>query len=146
MKFNQELGKIILRVSLSLVFLWFGISQVYSPDAWVTFVPEFLSRIIPASTIVLINGSAEILLGLMMISGFYLRLSSLLLGAHLLVIALSMGLNAIAVRDYGLAFATLSLLFLGPDKFCIDARLKKNEESASVPGFGQREPMQISPP
>ena len=134
MKFKPEYGQIILRISLSLVFLWFGVSQVYAPGEWVTFVPEFLGQIIPANTIVLINGSFEILFGLMMISGFYLRITSLLLGVHLIGIGLSMGMTAIAVRDYGLALATLSLTFLGPDKFCIDARLKKKEEvSASAP-------------
>ena len=142
MKLNPEHGKIILRIFLSLVFLWFGINQVYAPAEWVTFVPDFVGQIIPANTVVIINGSMEILFGLMMISGFYLRLSSLVMGIHLFFIALSMGMNVIAVRDYGLTFATLALFFLGPDKLCIDARLKKKEVFASALKEQKEQPMQ----
>ena len=129
MKLNPEYGKIVLRISLSLVFLWFGINQVYSPDAWVTFVPQFLTQIIPATIIVIINGAFEIVFGLMLISGLYTRLSSLLLGAHLIGIAASMGMNAIAIRDYGLALATLAVFLLGPVKLCLDSRMKKKSEA-----------------
>lgn len=134
MKFNPETGKIILRVSLSLLFLWFGISQIYSPNNWIGFVPNFVIHIIPANSIVLLNGSFEILFGLMMLTGFYLRFSSFLMGIHLLVIAFAMGFSSIAVRDYAITLATISLVFFGPDKFCIDERLnKKKEEKREEP-------------
>lgn len=128
MKFNPETGKIILRISLSLLFLWFGISQIYSTNDWVGFVPSFASNIIPATTIVLINGAFEILFGLMMLTGFYLKISAFLLAVHILPIAYSMGFSSIAVRDYAITLATFSLIFFGPDKFCLDERLKKKKE------------------
>ena len=124
MKINSEYGKIILRISLSLVFLWFGINQIYSPLEWVGFIPNFLSQIISAKTLIILNGSFEIIFGLMMLTGLYLRIVSLFLSLHLISIALSLGYSALLVRDLGLAFAVLATLFLGPDKWCLD---KKNE-------------------
>jgi len=131
MKLKSEYGQIILRISLSLVFLWFGINQVFAPSAWAGFVPSFLGNILPLNTIVLLNGSLEILLGLMLITGFYTGVASLILGVHLFGIALSMGFSAIAIRDYGLALATISLLFMGPDKLCLDTKLKKKTSNSN---------------
>ncbi len=128
-KFKPETGQIILRVSLSLLFLWFGINQIYSPSDWAGFVPNFLANLLPANSIVTINGSFEILFGLMMLSGFYLRFSSFLLGIHLMGIASSLGFSSLAIRDYGLPLATLSLIFFGPDKFCLDEKLKNQKEA-----------------
>jgi uncharacterized membrane protein YphA (DoxX/SURF4 family) len=130
MKLKPEYGQIILRISLALVFLWFGINQLYSPSQWTDFVPDFIGKIIPANTAVILNSSLEVLLGLALLVGFYTRLSALALGVHLFGIALSIGFSAIAIRDYGLALATLALLFLGPDRFCIDSRLNKNSFQA----------------
>ncbi|MDO8467918.1 MAG: DoxX family membrane protein [Nanoarchaeota archaeon] len=124
MKINGENGKIVLRISLSLVFLWFGINQIYSPTSWTGFVPPFVSSIISPGTVVLMNGSLEIILGLFLISGLYVRFSSLVLAVHLFAIALPMGYNAIAIRDFGLAFATLAIFFNGADKFCLDYKNK----------------------
>lgn len=131
MKFlKQEYGHILLRISLALVFLWFGISQLYSPTSWTGFVPEFMTSTVSAYVLVILNGSVEIFLGLMMISGVYLRVAALLLGIHLTLIGLSMGYTAIAVRDIGLGLATLAVMFIGPDKLCYG--LKKNEEELKV--------------
>lgn len=122
MKINSEYGKIILRISLSLVFLWFGINQLYSPSNWTVFVPKLFSGIIASKLLVMINGSFEVIFGLIMISGIYLRLTALLLSLHLIGISFSLGYSALAVRDLGLSLSTLSIFFLGPDKWCFDKK------------------------
>lgn len=127
MKIKQEHGKIILRICLALVFLWFGFSQVQSPDSWKGLVPAMFSNILDSGIIVLLNGSAEIILGLMLLTGLYTRIVALLLGLHLFGIAFSLGFNAIAVRDFGLAFATIAVFFLGSDKLCLDEVLSTQE-------------------
>lgn len=134
MKINSEYGKIILRISLSLVFLWFGISQLYSPGSWSGFIPAFLTALLPAKTFVLINGAIEVILGLMLLSGLYVRFASLILGLHLLGIAFTMGYNAVAIRDVGLGLATLAILFNGYDKWCLSSKgkaLKDNPDESS---------------
>lgn len=124
----DDYGHFLLRISVSLVFLWFGINQLYDPLAWTGFVPQLFTQFILAKSIVIANGCIEIVLGLLLISGTYTRIVSILLGIHLLGIADSLGYSAIAVRDFGLALATLSIAFFTPDIFTIDARSKKQSE------------------
>ncbi|MBS3094824.1 DoxX family protein [Candidatus Pacearchaeota archaeon] len=119
-KFQFDYGKVILRISLSLVFLFFGISQIYNPASWTGFVPSFVSSIITPGTAILINGFVEIFFGLLLIFGLYTRFSSLILGLHLFGIAFSIGFNPLGIRDFGLALATLSIFFSEPDKLCLD--------------------------
>ncbi|MBI2662001.1 DoxX family membrane protein [Candidatus Woesearchaeota archaeon] len=119
MKFlKQEYGLILLRISVALVFVWFGVSQIYTPYNWIGFIPPFISSLISAQTVVMINGSLEIILGLMMIFGIYLRFAALVLGVHVIGIALSLGYTAVTVRDLGLGFASISVFFIGPDRLC----------------------------
>ena len=122
MNLTSDHGKALLRISLSLLFLWFGVSQLYSPAEWTGVVPAQISSIISAGTIVMLNGALEIILGLMLLSGIYVRFSALVLGLHLLSIALSMGYSSVAIRDLALALATLSIFLIGPDNLTIDKR------------------------
>ncbi len=124
----EAYGHLILRVSLALVFLWFGINQLYDPFAWTGLVPQFFTQFILAKSLVIANGCVEIILSLFLISGTYTRIVSILLGLHLLGIAVSLGYSAIAVRDFGLSLATLSIAFFEPDRFTVDGRSKKHNE------------------
>ena len=120
----------ILRIALSLVFLYFGFQQIISPDDWIGFVPEFATGFgLSANNLVIMNAILEISLGIFLIIGLYTRFSALILSLHLFGIAFSIGLNPLGVRDLGLAVATLVVFINGPDKFTIDARVnRKNQE------------------
>jgi uncharacterized membrane protein YphA (DoxX/SURF4 family) len=120
MKMNQMYGVILLRISISLVFLWFGINQLYAPSAWISFVPSFLTSFAAPKLFVLLNGCFEVIFGMLLLSGFYVRGVSLILGLHLIGISFSLGYSAIAVRDFGLSMATISLLFFEEDQFCLE--------------------------
>jgi len=123
---SKELGNIILRVSLALVFLYFGFSQVRDPGSWSTFVPDFLKVSgISGNNVVIFNGILELVLGTFLIVGLYVRFSALILAVHLFGIAFSIGFSPLGVRDFGLAFATLALYFYGYDKYTLDYRFEK---------------------
>ena len=47
---------------------------------------------------------------------------ALLLSLHVFGIALSLGYNAVAIRDFGLAFASLALAVGGAGTFSIDTK------------------------
>jgi len=128
MKIDQKYGFVLLRVALSLVFLWFGINQLYSPSSWLGFVPSFLGAFAAPKLFVLLNGCVEVILGMLLLFGFYVRWVSLILGIHLIGISFSLGYSAIAVRDFGLSMATISLFFFEPDKFCLELIDKKDSE------------------
>ena len=113
---THSFGITLLRLTLALVFLWFGFSQISDAAMWTSFVPDWATTIASAGTLVLLNGLIEIIAGGMLAFGILSRWIGLLLGIHLFIIAVSMGLTAIGVRDIGLALATLSLFFLAKDE------------------------------
>ena len=123
---SKDLAPLILRISLALVFLYFGISQNLDPGAWSGFVPESMKTSgITANNLVILNGFIEIVLGIFLLIGLYVRFASLVLSIHLFVIAFSIGFSPLGVRDFGLAFATLALFFNGYDKYTLDYKSEK---------------------
>lgn len=124
----QKFAPVVLRIGLSLVFLWFGLQQVQQASMWVSYLPDWTS-VLPVSptSFVLLNGWFEIVFGVLLISGLFIRIASLLLGLHLLGIAFSLGYSAIAIRDFGLAVATLSVFIHGVDTWSMDGFLSKKE-------------------
>ncbi len=109
------LGLLIMRVGLSGVLIWFGAQQLLSPQDWTGYIPEEILDLshVGAQTWVLINGSAEIALGTLLFLGVFVRVAALIMGLHLVMIAYSLGYTAVAVRDWGLAFALLGLALTG---------------------------------
>jgi uncharacterized membrane protein YphA (DoxX/SURF4 family) len=127
-KYYPHVAKPLLRIALSLVFLYFGFSQIISPDNWAGFVPNFLNgSIFSANNWVVFNGMLEITLGIFLLIGLYTRFASLILSIHLFFIAISIGFSPLGIRDFGLALATLAVFFNGTDVFCIESgkKLKK---------------------
>ena len=121
-----EYAPIVLRFGLVFLFLWFGISQVTSPDSWTAWVPEWANTILGlgAVKIVLINGWFEIIGGTLLALGLWTRWIALLLSLHLFFIAYEVGYNDIGVRDFVLAVSVLVVSLFGPDKCSLDSRTK----------------------
>lgn len=111
---RQEFGLHLLRLSLASVFLYFGFSQLFDSLNWVGVVPDWAVNFIslPPAMIVMANGIMEIILGGLLAMGFFVRIISLILGLHLIPIALSFGFSPTAVRDLGLALAIFSLCLM----------------------------------
>jgi uncharacterized membrane protein YphA (DoxX/SURF4 family) len=126
MKKIEKYAKPILRIALSLVFLYFGFQQITSPENWIGYVPDFaLIFGLTAQKIVFMNSLLEISLGTLMVLGLFTRPVSLILSAHLFVIAFSLGFNDLGIRDFGLAVSTLVIFLNGPDFLCLDKKLSK---------------------
>jgi uncharacterized membrane protein YphA (DoxX/SURF4 family) len=115
----------VLRISVSLVFLWFGISQLTSPSDWTVFLPSWTSSLlISQNVIIYFNGTFEVILGLALILGIWTRLIALVLSLHLFSITLALGYGPLAVRDFGLALATFSIFLNGADWLCLIRKKK----------------------
>ena len=115
---------VVVRLGLSLVLLWFGINQILYPLNWFGWVPPSVSAFMDVHMVVLINGIFEVVFGLLLLVGIFTRFASFLLALHLLGITLSIGLNEIGVRDFGLTLAMISVFLHGPDFWCFDRRKK----------------------
>ncbi len=122
MKINTAYAISIPRIGLSLIFFWFGFEQLFNTEAWMGFIPDFVSKYSPISTSSLIhfNGAFEVIFALALMCGICTRLSALLLGLHLAHITAMMGFNSIGVRDFGIVMGVLGVFFYGPDNLCLD--------------------------
>ncbi len=119
---SAEYAPVVLRFGLVFLFLWFGISQVTSPDSWIAWVPEWVNVVFGqnAVKIVLINGWFEIAGGALLALGLWIRWVALLLSLHLFIIAYEVGYNDIGVRDFALAVCALAVSLFGADKYSLD--------------------------
>jgi uncharacterized membrane protein YphA (DoxX/SURF4 family) len=117
----KNFAPIFLRITMSAVILWFGVSQLADPNSWLGFLPTWTASL-PISPVhlVYLNGWFELTFGFALLCGFYTRFVAILLALHLFDIAYIVGYTAIGVRDFGLATATLSIFFYGWDYWSVD--------------------------
>jgi uncharacterized membrane protein YphA (DoxX/SURF4 family) len=112
----------VLRIGIALVFLWFGTQQIIDPSVWTSYIPEGIVGIFSLSAVKLVylNGLFEIIFASALLLGYFTRFSALLLALHMLDITYIVGFDAIGVRDFGLAVATIVIFMQGADKFSLD--------------------------
>ena len=106
---------LVMRLSLTFVFGWFGISEILDPKYWSGYIPEMAEKLlpIPLLSLVQIHGIVLVLLAACLILRFYLKYVGALAVFVLLSIIgglISMqGFNEIVVRDIGLLGLALSI-------------------------------------
>lgn len=116
----------IIRIGISIVFLWFGINQLLFPDNFMGYLPEFLLNSDYAPYVPLINGLFEVIHGSLLLVGLFIRPVAFLLGLHLLVITSVLGYNDIAVRDFGLMITTFAISIGGAHTWSLDERRSRS--------------------
>ena len=118
----------VVRVGVSLVFLWFGSQQLMDANAWAGLIPNWVLTLVPlsAQSLVRFNGSFEVVFGCALLVGIFTRITALLLALHLFHIMTVVGYNDIGVRDFGLSMATLSVFLYGSDPLCLENWLKRS--------------------
>ena len=122
----KEYAPIVLRIGISLLFLWFGLNQIFDSSSWLGYFPQYAYALpIKPLTLILMNGIFETLLGVLLIIGLFTRVTSFILTLHLFVIAFGLGYDDIAIRDIALGIATFAIFLHGGDKWSLDNRLKK---------------------
>jgi len=63
-KIKKEYAPLILRIGISLVFIWFGLTQIFNQSSLATYLPQFAYDLpVEPSTILLLNGIFETVLG-----------------------------------------------------------------------------------
>lgn len=108
------IAKLILRYGFVAVFVWFGVTQIADPSVWTALIPEWVVSMTgqSANILVFLNGVGELILAFLLAIGLWIPIVSILLSIHLFSITFSLGMTAIAVRDFGLALSILALAFL----------------------------------
>jgi len=124
---NKDYSVPIIRISLALVLLWFGIDEIINPENWFGYIPSWISSIIPFNieTFILLNGIFEIIIGALLLIGLKTRIVAFIAALHLLSITVAVGYNDVAVRDFGLTLMAVSLIFSGAGVFSLDNKKEK---------------------
>ena len=124
LKTLQPYAPIAVRYSISFVFLWFGLNQIFSPTDFMGYLPDFILQLDSAQTLVILNGITETILGTLLALGLFVRPVAAILAVHLAGITFTLGYNDIAVRDFALLMATIGVFFQGKDKWCLNIKKK----------------------
>ena len=119
---------------MGAVFMFFSYYQFSDPSAWTGYVPHSITALFGgnATMLVLLNAWFELVAGLSLLAGFQTRIVSLLLALHLFGISATIGISPLGIRDLGLAVATLSIVFAGPDLISIDGKFAKKPAIEAV--------------
>ncbi len=130
----QIAAPVVLRIGISLVFLWFGFQQILNTEMWTRLIPEWVLGMtgFAATSLVHFNGAFEIVFGICLLLGIQTRIVSFLLALHMLHIMVTVGYNAIGVRDFGLAMATIAIFLNGIDCCTLDWKWAKKTQITQV--------------
>jgi uncharacterized membrane protein YphA (DoxX/SURF4 family) len=119
----EKLSPAILRIGISLVFIWFGYSQLADVHSWIAYIPDWViaSTGLKAEMLVQLNGIFELVFGGLLLLGILTRYTAFLLMIHMIDITYIVGFDSIGVRDFGLSIATIAIWLNGRDFLTIDS-------------------------
>ena len=114
---STHIAQLLLRIGLAIVFVWFGLHQLYSPQSWTAWIPSWFLNLGWVDAVTFIRGHAlvNVALGLLLLSGWQVRWIAIGVTLWLFDIVAVNGFTPETTRDIGLLFASLALAFL-PDK------------------------------
>ena len=101
-----------LRLGLGLVLIYAGVSILANPDSWIGYVPQWVGKIAAPETFLTVHGIFELILGALIITGFFLPIASLLLFLDMGSILLFYGVDDVTFRDFGLLMSAFALFLL----------------------------------
>jgi uncharacterized membrane protein YphA (DoxX/SURF4 family) len=129
MEKTRKAAPVVLRLGMSLVFLWFGWHQISDTALWANMIPAFYTNLtgVSAQTFVLINGWFEVVFGTLLLLGIFPKITALLLALHMLHVTFTVGYNGVGVRDFGLSMAMISVFLESPDGWCLGKFFYKNK-------------------
>ena len=102
---------IALRFGLGLVLLYAALSIFSDAQAWVGFVPDWVTLFSTKENFLVVHAVFELTLGLALIMGWFLPMTSLVAFFDFASILIFYGIDIITFRDFGLTLAAFALFF-----------------------------------
>lgn len=118
----KDYSSLILRLGLGITLFWFGITSILEPDVWSSLVPVFIP--IQPTIVVMAMAIFQMVVAVFIILGAFTRLAAFLMALSLIPIIISLGYNDVAVRDFAIFLAALSLAISGSKKLSLDSRFR----------------------
>ncbi|MFT4250745.1 MAG: DoxX family membrane protein [Candidatus Woesearchaeota archaeon] len=99
-----------LRISIGALFLYFGVQALTQPLVAMSYIPAY-AEFLANNTFITVYGVVEVLIGLALLIGIYVRYAALLAAALLVGVVIALGNNEVMYRDLVILFATLVLAY-----------------------------------
>lgn len=101
----------ILRVGMGITFIWVGVLIIRDPIAWGAFIQPWVIDILPTSVehTMIATAIFDIVVGALMLIDVFTWAAGSLAALHLAGVLAVSGIDAITVRDIGLATGSLAL-------------------------------------
>ncbi|MBI2639279.1 MAG: hypothetical protein HYW90_00090 [Candidatus Sungbacteria bacterium] len=101
----------IVRVGTAITFLWVGVLILQDPENWGGLLRPWAAGLLPLSVAQTMVGTAvlDIAIGFFLLIDRWTFLFSLFAFFHLLAVLTVVGIDAVTVRDIGLAASALAL-------------------------------------
>lgn len=108
---------LILRISLALVFIWFGVNKFFNPTYWInTWMPNSVISLgaalhLSANAFIYIIGTVELFVGISLVSNIFISFFAPIAAVFLIIISLSHGFSGVLVSNLGIIGGLLALVF-----------------------------------
>jgi uncharacterized membrane protein YphA (DoxX/SURF4 family) len=109
---SSRITRGLLAIGLAFVFAYAGVESLRNPNGWVGFIPNALTHVAAATTILKVTAFVEIILAVWLATMQWLKYASVV--ATLMLLGIIVGNPHawdITFRDVGLLAAALALLF-----------------------------------
>jgi len=101
-----------LRIGLGLILTYAAVHMITDSEAWIGFVPKWVSKIIDIQTFLYLHASLELIFGILLILGILLPAVSFLVFLDFLAILIFFGIDDVTFRDFGLLMASMALFLI----------------------------------
>lgn len=101
----------ILRISMAITFLWIGILIFKDPEAWGSFLQPWAQNflLLPLKQAMIMTAVLDLVVGAFLLIDVLTWLAAIIASVHLVVILVTVGIDAVTVRDIGLLGAAIAL-------------------------------------
>ena len=110
-------GSFFIRIGLAFVFIFAALSAFFNPQAWIGYVPSFVTNFITRAYFLFFHDVINLALGIWLLSGkktYYAAIVSCIMLAGITLT--NLGTFLVTFRDVGLFFAAVALAVLSKNK------------------------------
>ncbi len=106
MSSSRQIVSLILRLSLAFSFAYPAVNAVFDPSSWIGYFPPFMLGVVPDAILLHSFGALEMLLALWVLSGWKIRIPSMIMALMLL------GIVMFNLSQFQVVFRDLSIMGL----------------------------------